>query len=103
MDKSIEEIVKAIVRFDPPKKIILFGSRARGDGLSDSDIDLAVLYEQLDRNPFEVALSLRTNLLGITTLPLDLLIYDQKEFERRSCSTSSVEAIIVAEGVLAYG
>jgi uncharacterized protein len=94
MDKRVLEIVQAIVRIDPPKKIILFGSRARGDEIFDSDVDLAVLYERLDRNPYEVAQSLRMSLLDVTTLPIDLLIYEDGEFERRSRHSSSVESVI---------
>ncbi len=103
MDRLVQEIVQAIVRTDPPKRIILFGSRARGDAMLDSDVDLAVLYERLDRNPFEVAQALRMNLLNVTTLPIDLLIYDDGDFERRAGHSSSVESVIAGEGVLAYG
>ena len=50
MDWRVQEFVQAIVRIDPPKKIILFGSLARGDEISDSNVELVVLYERLDRN-----------------------------------------------------
>jgi len=103
MEKNLEDIVHAIVRLDPPKKIILFGSRARGDADSESDVDLALLYDGLDRNPFDIAQALRMQLLGITTLPLDLLVFDFNDFEQRSRHNSNVENIILNEGQLAYG
>ena len=43
MDKNIGEIVDAIVLFDARRKIMLFGSRARGDHIADSDVALAIL------------------------------------------------------------
>ena len=38
----VEQIVKVILKHDKPKRVVLFGSRARGDFSSVSDIDLAV-------------------------------------------------------------
>jgi predicted nucleotidyltransferase len=38
----LEQIVDAIVRQVNPKKIIIYGSRARGDYAATSDIDIAV-------------------------------------------------------------
>ncbi len=38
-------IVEKIVRAVNPQKIILFGSRARGDATDDSDLDLFIVYE----------------------------------------------------------
>ena len=39
--KKIDLIVDELKKYSP-KKIILFGSRARGDNLKNSDIDIAV-------------------------------------------------------------
>lgn len=103
MDKSLEDIIHAIVSLDPPKKIILFGSRARGDADLESDVDLALIYDGLDRNPFDIAQALRLKLLSITTLPLDLLVFDLSDFEKRSRHNSNVENVILNEGQLAYG
>ncbi len=38
---EIEKIVKEIKKYNP-KRVILFGSRSRGDNLKNSDIDIAV-------------------------------------------------------------
>ena len=38
---EIEKIVKEIKKYNP-KKVVLFGSRSRGDNLKNSDIDIAV-------------------------------------------------------------
>ena len=38
---DIEKIVKEIKKYNP-KRVILFGSRSRGDNLKNSDIDIAV-------------------------------------------------------------
>ena len=39
----LQQMVETIVREVSPETIILFGSRARGDARSDSDVDLLVV------------------------------------------------------------
>ena len=41
----IQEIVRRVVATARPEKIVLFGSRARGDQRPDSDIDLLVIQK----------------------------------------------------------
>lgn len=40
-----DELLKPLVAFYNPQKVILFGSRARGDAGPDSDIDLFVVLD----------------------------------------------------------
>jgi len=63
LDPRIAEVVRRIVRFLHPRRVVLFGSRARGDNMPKSDIDLAVdapahdprayfdLLDDFDRDP----------------------------------------------------
>jgi predicted nucleotidyltransferase len=44
----LQEVVRRILSVGAPHKIILLGSRARGDARSDSDLDLLVI-EDSDR------------------------------------------------------
>ena len=103
MDQAVKEIVDAIVRFERPKKVILFGSRSHDGAAEGSDVDLAVLFAGLKENPVVAALNLRIRLFDITTLPVDLLVYDISDFELRARHVSSFESVIAREGVLAYG
>lgn len=43
LDPSLQEIVRRLLAVGTPQKIILFGSRARGDARPDSDYDLLVI------------------------------------------------------------
>jgi uncharacterized protein len=45
------ELLDSVVAFFQPQRVILFGSRARGDGGADSDIDLLVVVD--DDTPAE--------------------------------------------------
>ena len=42
-DALLDQMVQAIVAEVDPEKVILFGSRARGDAREDSDVDLVVV------------------------------------------------------------
>jgi len=44
-DNLIDDIVRRIVETAQPEKIILFGSRARGDARPNSDFDVLVIKE----------------------------------------------------------
>ena len=49
-DPTLDKIVSVIVRAVHPNKIILFGSRARGDALDDSDWDVALFIDGFDES-----------------------------------------------------
>ena len=46
-DETIAGLTKLLVEAAQPKRIILFGSRARGDASEDSDVDIMVAEERL--------------------------------------------------------
>ncbi len=48
----IDYIVQKIVREIGPQKIILFGSRARGDAREDSDLDLLIVQDSETSNRY---------------------------------------------------
>lgn len=45
---AIEDLVARIARRFSPERIILFGSHARGEAQSDSDVDLLILFRDVD-------------------------------------------------------
>ncbi len=63
MDKKIERILKELKRYlngkygDKIKKVILYGSYARGEAIEDSDVDVLVVVSD-DLDPKEVRRSL---------------------------------------------
>ena len=55
-DPTLDKIVSVIVRAVHPNKIILFGSRARGDARPDSDYDFVVIKEgEMDEHATSVS------------------------------------------------
>lgn len=49
-DKIIDKIINKILEVIIPEKIILFGSRARGDYRNNSDYDLLIIQKSAERN-----------------------------------------------------
>lgn len=86
-----------------PKKIILFGSLARGENGSDADIDLLIVKESKKKRPFrikevfEVLRGLKRN------FPLDALVYTPKELKSRVKVGDYFIKRILREGKILYG
>jgi hypothetical protein len=67
----IDAIALACSHGEPrPGRVLLFGSRARGDGLPDSAIDLLVVMTQATLTPQERQQSLRSLRAALRPLPL---------------------------------
>jgi HEPN domain-containing protein/predicted nucleotidyltransferase len=103
-DERLNAIVRAIVDGVRPTRVILFGSRARGDAKADSDYDLVVELE-FERTEYyavlgRVSQAARSAAAGAT---LDVLIRGLGEIERKSDDPGYTDWDIAREGVLLYG
>ncbi len=89
MDK-IKNITKELIKYDP-KKIVLFGSRARGDFRKSSDIDIAV---DIGLN-FREKRKLREKIdIVVGLYSVDLIFFDEIE--------ESFKRKILQEGKILY-
>ena len=62
IETDLEAVTAALAGVEPrPRRVLLFGSRARGDGRPDSDIDLRVVIPQATLTPQERQQALRVN------------------------------------------
>jgi uncharacterized protein len=68
----IEEAASRLAAAAPDAKVILFGSRARGEGRSNSDLDLLVIEPELKSRRAEFV-RLR-QALGDLGVPIDLIV-----------------------------
>ena len=78
-DPFLDEIVTALREYDP-ERIILFGSRARGDADEHSDYDVVVI-KRTDR-PFLDRLEAMVPYLRKLNRAVQVLVYTPEEFER---------------------
>jgi uncharacterized protein len=82
-DIDYDEIVRIVVSEIDPDKIILFGSRGRGDNQPDADLDLLIIDNKefsRNRGRFFLRTKIRRALLKIN-VPKDILLYNSGEAE----------------------
>ena len=96
-----EPLLKQMVSVLNPRRIILFGSRARGEAHEDSDYDLVAVLD--DTVPDEMLSSRRSYEArkGIG-LPIDILPCREGTLTSRAQAVGSFAHTILTEGVVVY-
>ena len=83
------------------KKIILFGSRARGDFNKDSDWDFLVIIDKelsfRDKN--KIFVSIKRDLAKLK-IPTDIIIKSENSFNESKNSTGNISNFAKKEGVI---
>lgn len=96
MDRLVSEIVKAV----HPLRIILFGSAARGEMRSGSDIDvLVVMPEGTHRRQTAQLLYRQIQGLGV---PFDILVATPEDLERHKNNIGLIYQTVLQEGREVY-
>lgn len=79
-EKILDEIVRRIVETAHPRKIILFGSAARGEMGLNSDLDILVVVPSgVHRR--NTARSIYRNLIGVG-VAVDIVVVTEKDIKR---------------------
>ncbi len=99
-DQLREVIVSRIVSLIQPEKIILFGSRARGLGRPDSDIDLLVIARS-DQPRYRRAAPVY-GILSDILAPMDILVYSPQEVEDWSEVPQAFVTTAVRQGTVLH-
>jgi predicted nucleotidyltransferase len=99
---ELDNIVRALAATGTVSQIYLFGSYACGEETPDSDIDLCVLTPEKVESHFKTAGNFRTKLRGIKTMPLDLVAFNQDEFDSYTDFSESFQYEVAKNGVLLY-
>lgn len=101
LDEAVfQEIVRRLVEATQPDRIILFGSRARGDDQPDSDVDL-LLVKSGAQSTQDVEVRAYAALGGLA-VPADILCYTPEEVERWNRARNHVVARALREGRVVY-
>ncbi|MCX7789963.1 MAG: nucleotidyltransferase domain-containing protein [Chloroflexaceae bacterium] len=82
------------------RRIVLFGSRARGTARPDSDWDFLIIVDRVLERPLR--LRLETNIgvrLVLERLPSDVLILAESQFEERKRDVGHIAYYINKEGI----
>ena len=99
-DILMQEIVRRIVRQASPQRVILFGSRARGDARPESDLDLLVVAK--DPRPRAARASELYSVLSDIPIAMDILVYQPDEILEWSNVPQAFVTTAVREGRLLY-
>lgn len=98
----LDEVVRRLVDAFQPERIYLFGSRARGDHHQDSDYDILIVLREPDTPTHEQTVEAYRVARGMG-VPVDVLIWSRKEFDRQAPVISSLPETVLYEGRLVYG
>jgi hypothetical protein len=99
----VEQIRDIIISEVNPDKIILFGSRARGDYNEDSDYDILILKSHF-KNRRKTLKDLRVSLYkkGVC-VAMDILLLDTDKYVQLTNANGLVYKDIKQEGRVIYG
>lgn len=96
-----ESLLRSIVAEFTPQRIILFGSRARGDAQPDSDIDLLVVLD--DDVPLEKLGAKAVHAArGGYRRPVDIIPCRASVLAKRARAVGSFAHIVLRDGVTVY-
>ena len=99
-DAVLAEITQRIVAVSDPQQIILFGSRARGDTGSDSDLDILVVKDEVESLGAEAARIYRA-LAGLST-PVDVVVARSNYVRRHRDVIGTIVRPALREGRVLY-
>jgi predicted nucleotidyltransferase len=96
-DPLVDEIGRRLAKAAPPRsRIVLFGSRARGEAGAHSDVDVLVIEPSVD-DPVREAVRLRRTLRGLG-VPIDVAVFGQEDARRRAAVRGTVVERALREG-----
>jgi len=94
---TIERAGRALIEaVAAPAKVILFGSRARGDGDDRSDFDFLVIEREVE-DRFDEMVRL-DRILGRLLIPADVVVVTEEEVRRRGSVRGSTIHRALSEG-----
>lgn len=100
-DNTLNEIIKRILNKVKAQKIILFGSRARGNYTEDSDYDLLVICDNFI-DVKKLSKEIYSQFIGINK-GIDVIIRPEKYVNENKSNLNSFIGNIISEGEVIYG
>lgn len=103
-EELLKEMTEKIVREVNPRKVVLFGSYARGTARFDSDLDFLVIED----GPFNAQRSRRAEMTRLwmlfpdVRLSLDFLVYSAEEVAKWETSKNHVIHHAMNDGRILY-
>jgi predicted nucleotidyltransferase len=96
-DKYLDNLVNILLRYEP-ERIILFGSRARGDADEYSDYDIIVI-KRTERLFLDRLIDMVDYIVEFGR-PAEILVYTPEEFQRMQ--DTDLGFMVQKEGIILY-
>lgn len=100
--QNLKNAVTVIQNNVDVKKIYLFGSYADNTYTDDSDLDLCIVASLAGLRKIDILRKIRKAMIQDIDMPVDLLVYDDAEFNERVVSMATMEHKIAQEGIILY-
>lgn len=101
LDAVAQGVVNAIAAGVRPKKIFLFGSRARGTAGPESDVDVLLIYSGRE-SAREIRLKTH-RLFPRPAFSLDVFVLTPEEFSAQRRVANTLAREVVETGILCHG
>jgi uncharacterized protein len=98
--RQLEQVKRTVVERFRPRRVVLFGSYARGTAGPESDLDLFVEMETTASPPARAVQV--SAAFGLRTWPLDVVVYTPEEVKRLRGRPGTLLAQIESEGKVLY-
>jgi len=98
IENEIESMKEQIVSRYAPKKIVLFGSQAKGTATKNSDIDLCIIKNTANKRDLLTDMYLNIE----SSKPFDLILYTENEWYRCIIDTTSFAYQINNNGIIVF-
>lgn len=96
----LTHVTQTIIDRFHPKRIMVFGSHARGEAGPDSDLDLFIEME-MPRRPPDRAIEV-SQAFGLRAWPMDIVVYTPEEVRRLRHVKGTLLSVIEKEGKVLY-
>jgi len=98
---ALQDTLQVLIEAARPERIILFGSRARGEAREDSDFDFLVIEAHVKDRAREMVRLRRA--LRPLRIPVDVLVYSTEDVARWGNQPGSALYFALREGKVVYG
>lgn len=99
-EETVSKLTRLLIEAARPRRIILFGSRARGEASEDSDMDVMVVQ---DAPADRLAEMVRLNrLLRWVDPPVDLLVVSEEKYDYWRDTPGNIYFEAASEGKVLY-